>query len=376
MFNQEKVNQLYPEAHIYEAMEIWSLPKTKKGELKRVCDSGEYFAQLKIDGNWYEFNKSPLGKSYLFSRGVSVKTDLPTEGIEKTPHIEKLMCNIPNDTIIIGEIHVPGKTTNEVRSIMGCLPKKAIARQEKEGYVHFYIYDILRFEGRDVSQLGAYERYLMLKQVYDEFIPSSDLIELADTIEENIYDQIAIWLAEGHEGAVLKKKTAPYTEDSRPAWATIKVKKEDTVDLICIGFDDPTMEYTGSEIETWEYWAILEATQFDGWTVYEKFKGPRKDIRSPKFQTIPITKPFYLGHKTAIRLGVYKEDKLIQVGTVSSGLTDQMRESISKEPEKYLNTVVECKCMEITKDSLRHPIFIRFRDDKKPESCTFKNIFS
>lgn len=375
MYPQEKVDVFYPEAHIYEAMEIWTLPKNKKAKLEKVCDEEGYFAQLKIDGNWYEFNKSPLGKSYLFSRGVSVKTGLPTEGIQKVPHIEKAMENIPNDTVLIGEIYVDNGTTNEVRSIMGCLPKKAIERQKKNGFVKFYLHDIVRFQGRDITSLGAYDRYKILTDVYETFIPNNSPIELAPIILNDIYSYIGKCLADNQEGVVLKKKDAPYSEGKRPAWATIKVKKEDTADLVCIGFEEATMEYTGTELETWEYWAILKQEK-ENWVVQKRIHGKPEYIRSPEFKTIPITKPFYNNWKTSLILGAYKNNTLIKVGTVSSGLTDELREEISSNQEKYLNKVVECKCMEITKDSLRHPIFIRFRDDKNSESCTFESIFS
>lgn len=375
MYNQEKVNQYYPEAHIYEAMEVWTLPKGKKSQLKKVCDEGKYFAQLKLDGNWYEYNKAPTGKSYLFSRGESKKTGLPTEGIEKVPQIETSMLKIPNDTVILGEIYIPKKTTNEVRSIMGCLPKKAIQRQKESGHVLFYMFDIIRFEGRDLVDVGALERYKILENVYEHFIGCSDYVHLAKNIENDIFDYIIECLSAGEEGVVLKKKDAPYVEGVRTAWSTIKVKKEDTVDLVCIGLEDANIEYTGTDQENWKYWGIFKKVK-EVWLLHEKVFGESKCIRSPEFKTIPITKPYYLGLKTALSLGVYKDDKLIKVGTVSSGLTDQYREDITKDPNNYIGRVVECKCMEITKDALRHPIFIRFRDDKKPESCTFNSVFS
>lgn len=379
MYNQDLVDKLYPGASIYEAMEIWTLPKHKKNQLETICKEKKYFAQLKKDGNWYEYSKSQSGVSYLFSRGVSTKTGLPVESIKNVPHIEQIFSKIPNDTVLIGEIYFPGKTTDAVRGIMGCLPKKAVDRQKADGYISFYLHDILKFEGRDVTQLGALDRYNLLVEVYDTFIAKNSYITVADIIEDDIYNFVGLALENGEEGAVLKLKTAPYSEGKRPAWSMIKVKKQDNVDVVCLGFDNPTMEYTGTELENWEFWGVFEKSDLydDGWALTQRLHGPKPPvIRSPNFKTIPLTKAFYYGWKTSMRLGLYKEDKLIQIGTVSSGLNDTLKEDFAKNPEKYISRVVECQCMELNNEALRHPIFLRFRDDKKAESCTFKSIFN
>lgn len=375
MYLQEKVNKHYPETSIYEAMEIWSLPSHKKNQIEEICNNKKYFAQVKKDGNWYEYSKSKTGVSYLFSRGLSTKTGLPVESIQNVPHIEKTFSVLPNDTVIIGEIYYPNQTSNEVRSIMGCLPKKAIERQKVKGFIHFYLHDILRFNGEDLSSLGAYDRYLKLIDVINEYkLIEAECIELAPIITEDIYEFLINTLAEGEEGSILKLRTAPYAEGKRPAWSMIKWKKQDDVDLVCMGFEDPTKIYTGTELENWEYWEQYEHGDLIKGKLYTSLHD--EELRPNGLLLTPVTKPFFYGWKTSIRIGLYDDDGVLkQVGTVSSGLTDELRAKFAEDPDQYIGKVLTCNCMEVTKDSLRHPIYQTFRDDKNAESCTFKIVF-
>ena len=66
-----------------------------------------------------------------------------------------------------------------------------------------------------------------------------------------------------------------------------------------------------------------------------------------------------------------------EIGTVASGLTDELRNDFVDNPDKYLNKVVMLQCMEIDKDShtLRHAFFKGFRDDKDVTDCTILSIF-
>lgn len=359
MFNQEKVDKLYPGAKIYKAMRFWSLPKHRVDMIEELCENGEYFGQTKKDGNWYEFSKASDGTPYLFSRGTSVKTGLPVEAIDKVPHIADAFKSLPNETVILGEIYYPGETTAAVRSIMGCLPPKAIQRQEKRGNIHFYMFDILMYNGEDLTELGALERYNKLVKVVEEYGLLTDEIELADCVTENLYEFLISNFAIGEEGSILKKKDFPYRGGKSPAWSSIKWKKQDDIDVVCMGFEDPTRLYTGTELETWPYW------EQDGELVKGNLMGEAE----------PVTKPYFYGWKMSIKFGLYKDNKLVEVGTVSSGMNDELREDASKNPDKYIGKVFRCNYMELTEDSIREPIFMGFREDKNAEECLYNEVF-
>ncbi len=366
-FDTNKVRAIYPEATMIDAMRIWSLPKHKEHELQKHCESGEYFGQIKKDGYFYQFNKTE-NHSYLFSRNTSVNTGLLTEKIANVPHIEKALSILPNDTIVIGEVYIPNKTSKDVTRIMGCLPAEAIKRQESEGQVHFYIHDIIAFKGKNLIDVEAEKRYVILKTVFDMFsLANNSFIELAEKYDTNLFELVGTALENGEEGVVLKKKDAPYAPGRKPAWSAIKCKKVDYADVVCMGVEDATKDYDGKELETWQYW--------EDKTTGEKVLGQMFNSETPM---IPVTKPYFYGWKTSIRIGAYtKEGSLKEIGTCSSGLTDELRKDLAVNTDNYIGKVVEIQCMEKSKQdqTFRHPIMKRFRDDKNPSECTLEELF-
>lgn len=372
-FDKNLIDKFYPGAYMVPAMKVWKLPDNKENKFPEMCANGKYFAELKKDGYWYEYEKTTHG-SYLFSRNISKTNGLLTEKSANVPHIIEIFekSSLPTGTIIIGEIYYPGKSSKDVTGIMGCLAEEAIKRQEKIGYIKYYIHDIICYNNISLINAGAYDRYRILKAICERHnLLNNEYIELANAVTENIEEFSVKALASGEEGVVLKEKNAVYSPDKRPAWSTIKRKKMDFADAICIGFCDATKEYEGKEIANWEYWVSSDSMEI----AYKGIDGYKGYLNG---ELIPVTKGWFYGWKTAIEIGAYNDEgKLVKIGTVSSGLTDELREDFKNNPSKYLNKVVELQCME--KDSkehtLRHPFFKRFRDDKNEKDCTFKEIF-
>ena len=386
------MNNLYPEALIIEPMKINKIPDGKEHMFPSLCESGEYFAQLKKDGYWYMFEKTE-NHSYLFSRNKSVDTGVLTEKGANVPHIMEVLNHLPAGTILIGEIYYPGKRSKDVTPIMGSLPEKALERQAGEyGYLHYYIHDMIRYKGTDLTSYGASIRYDLLKKVFNSYelnnyvvTENSEIfIELAERVDENIQEFVVNALEQGEEGAVLKKKSAPYTPGKRPAWDTIKIKKTDTCDAICIGFNPPSFEYTGKEIETWPYWAVKSATiKAEGEEPVLDFKRipPQSCYKYYLEQPdlwIPVTKAWFYNWTTSMRVGAYDENgELVEIGTISSGLTEELQEGLVAQPWKYLNKVVKLAGMEKDREAktLRHFYFKGFHEDKNPEDCKLNEIF-
>lgn len=374
-FNKDSIAELYPEAEdmMLPAMLIWKLPAGKEDRLSEVCENGEYFLEEKIDGAFYQFVKTP-NHSYLFGRTVSRKNGLLTEKSANVPHIVDALSSIPADTVIVGEIYVPSGTSKDVTSIMGCLPEKAIARQ-KDSPIHFYLHDITFYNGEDVTALGAEDRYDILHKLWNECgLAQYSFLRLAEKVTENLEQTISDILARGGEGAVLKKKDAPYTPDKRPAWSTIKIKQMDSIDLVCTGFCAPTKEYTGKELETWPYW--IKITDDPDFGEIEELSISCK-YGEEGWQ--PVTKYYAFNQYSAIKIGGYDDNgNLVELGTVSSGLTDEMKQDMSENPDSYLGKVVSLDCMSIDKKehTLRHPVFKAWRDDKNPEDCKISEVFA
>lgn len=347
-FDEDIVHSIYPEASMCEAQKIWSLPDSKKYMLKECCDSGNYLASLKIDGYFYQLNKTP-NYTYLFSKSTGVN-GLLTEKSKNVPHIVRACDALPADTVLIGEIYVPKGTSKDVTKIMGCNPDKAIQRQKVQGNIQYYLNDIIQLDGEDLTKLPFKTRIDLLERIYSKYFSSVSDIICAHNIEYNIYDIALEYLKEGQEGMVLKKKDSPYICGKRPAWSSIKIKQVDGFDAIITGFCEPTKEYTGKELSTWTY--------FDN--------------------GMPVTKAYSKGWVGAIKIGAYDENGGIRdIGTVSSGLTDELKEDFATHPDKYLNKVVEIQCMSKDKENytLRHGFLKRIRDDKSAKDCTINEIF-
>lgn len=379
-FDKEKIHELYPEAEelMIEPMLIWKLPAGKESMLSEVCSNGEYFLEEKIDGAFYQFVKTE-NHCYLFGRTVSKLSGILTEKSDNVPHLKEALNCLPAGTILIGEIYVPGGTSKDTVSIMGCLPTLAIKRQ-KDAPIHYYVHDIIAYDSVSLINSPADLRYKILAAIWKKHnLNQYSFLRLATRVDEDMEAEISRILKSGGEGVVLKKKDYPYSPGKRPAWSTIKVKQMDSVDLICTGFCDATKEYTGKELETWPYWEERSEQNQDGEYTWLLSEGQYYEdyVHNPHIYR-PVTKPYFLGWKTAIRIGAYNDKgELIDLGTVSSGLTDDNKREMTEHPELWLGTVVALDCMQVDKKehTLRHPVFKCKRDDKDAKDCVISEIF-
>lgn len=368
-FDEGKVEQLYPEAGelMIPPGLIWK--PTKPTDLADACASGQYFAQLKKDGACYMLVKTPH-HTYLFGRTVSTVTGLLSEKSANIPHIIEAFNILPPNTIIVGEIYYPGGTSKNVTTIMGCLPAKAIERQ-KNNPIHFYCHDMVYYNGINMINTGAWDRYQKLKEIWEtNNFSRYSFLELADVVTEDIDTAIANALRAGEEGMVLKKYESIYTPGKRPARETMKAKQMDTIDLVCTRTIPATREYTGKEVKTWPYWEKRVSANEKSSMVGQSQYG----IEGWE----PVTKPYALGWHTSIGIGAYDDKgQLIELGTVSSGFTDEDREAMGDNPEAFVGKVVSLRCMSIDRKghTLRHPVFCGWRDDKNASECRISEIF-
>ena len=341
------MSSLYSGSHQVPAMRYHN--KLADSAVDTAFASGDWVAQEKIDGAWYMLEKIDDERIYLFGRTKSKKTGELTEKSENVPHIIEWAKQLPDETVLIGEIFVPGGKSNDVTKIMGCTAANAIKRQtasdEFGGLIHYYVFDCIRYDGVDLTSIGFIDRWNYLKNF--EYSPQVHLSIIYDSDFESILNNIFIM---GGEGMVFKRKDSIYEPDKRPMTCFKMKEHVDSVDLICMELLDPIKEYTGKELETWQYWIDGE----------------------------PVTKHYYYGWKNAMRLGAYKDGKIIEVGRVASGLSDDIRADMAENPEKYLNQVVQVSCMSLNKKdkTIRHPVFETMRYDKDINDCKLDEIFS
>lgn len=383
------MSELYPGSHQIPAMRYHN--KLSDSKVDAAMTNGEWCMQEKKDGCFYQLEKIDNDHIYLFSRTKSKKTGELAEKGGNVPHIiEWAREYLPDDTVLLGEIYIPGGHSNDVTSIMGCLPKNAIARQEASDWVHYYVFDCIYYAGNNLcdntfeTRAGHYlEGQLGYYFTTDNTLVGQRYVEMATTytLKENInigiecnsfQEKLNEIFATGGEGAVFKRLDSIYEPDKRPMTCFKMKEHVDSVDLVIMELLDPVKEYTGKELDTWPYWHDIKL-QEEFYVTENAIKGV---IESDRFY--PVTKHYFFKWKNGIRLGAYKNGKLVEVGRVASGLTDEMREDMAEHPEKYIGKVAQISCMSLNKKdhTVRHPVFERMRPDKDENDCLLDEIFS
>lgn len=396
------MSELYPGSYQYPAMLINKQPSN--AEFDRMIASGDYLISRKYDGFWYQLEKIDEDHIYLFSRTKSRKTGELTEKIACVPHIEEWAKLLPNDTILVGEIYVEGGKSNNVTSIMGSLPEKAIARQfdtdEYGGPLHYYVHDVIRCSGEDLMNIPLEERiekwlWYWLGDLFDneEYIHAADYY--CSKENDNVFSYVDFnqylddVFADGGEGVVLKNRHEVYQPGKRPTYNK-KIKTETTFDVFITGFVEPEKEYTGKEIETWPYWIEYTEVRPDNtvsehrWSIEDALGeyGAYYQYKANPRWYLPVTKAYYYGWKAGIKVGAWDKGEevsgVVQLGTISSGMTDFLRQDMAENPDKYLDMVVEIQAMSVDSKerTIRHGRILNLREDKSDGECTLDQIFS
>lgn len=197
------------------------------------------------------------------------------------------------------------------------------------------------------------------------------------------------------EGIMLKDPNSIYEHKRTRAYQ--KVKKEIDRDVIIIGFTEPTKEYGGKFPKGyWEYFFDEKSGEFR----YAKTAEDTKHLLDLGFT--PVTKNYFNRQIGGIEYGVViteekakelkaleKKSKgkkkfdiivmnemiIVKVGECE-GITEEDRAYMTKHKDDLLGAVIEVKGNEIFNDTgrIRHPRFVRYREDKRAEECTWETL--
>lgn len=341
MNNRLAVEQLIAHVSVMKPSSIKDDNIKHVARLESLFDSNEYIAEDKIDGCHYL-----LTHDRFFS----------TELVEKThnyPHLNEFFFSLGMPNLILdGEINYPGKTSQYCTRVTGAEPSTAKAFQERNGYIHYTVWDILRTpKGTWLIDKPLYQRRKILEYFYDTYIRGTKIepyVRLTKWVENNKRQfRDAIWDA-GGEGIILKKKDSIYAMGKKPMWQWVKVKEKDTADLFITGYDAPTHLYGGKDFDNWPYWGEHNGA------------------------SVPVTKFHYLGWIGAIELSAYVNGKITKICTVS-GMTEDIRKQISDNRDAFLGRVVKVSFMEKTEAGYpRHPRFEGFHEGKLSTECSWE----
>lgn len=310
-------------------------------KLADAFKSPDYVLEDKIDGC-----------HYTIINGRFFSTDL----IEKTnnyPHLRDffLALGMPN-LILDGEINYPGKTSQYCTRVTGSDPSTAVAFQNANGPIHYTFWDMLRTPaGTWLLNKPLSARRVYVEHFYNKFVkgtamePYIHLTQFKLDDKKKVADQ---WIANGGEGAVLKRLDSLYSMGKSPAWQWIKYKVKDYSDLFISGYEPAKVEYTGSSYDSWPYWLEINGT------------------------TVPVTKFHYYGWIGALELSAYVDGVETRICTCA-GIDEKLRKDISENPGAYMNRVIKISYMEKTEAGYpRHPRFEEFHESKLAKECTWQ----
>ena len=247
-----------------EPMKYWSMSSTinqdaRKIKLEELINTNNYIFGEKYDGNW---SRAVItgDRQALQTRGISTVTKTYGEIQDKV-----LFWNAVCDafvtsnlqTVILGEVYLPGLIDKDVGSILRCLPPKALARQ-KENPLRWRIFDVLALDGTDLMNESFEVRIAHIPEVVGRI--NSPLVEGVKYYEmdNTFFDKMGEIFAAGGEGAVCYRKDSHYEPGKRGphAWDTVKVKQEISSEIDAFISDIVPGEklYTGKDLSTWQLW--------------------------------------------------------------------------------------------------------------------------
>lgn len=369
-----------------EPMRYWApassmSPDSKRQHLEQMIAAGNYIWSQKFDGNWSRAVITS-NRNALQTRGISKKTGTYGEVQNKVFFWNDVVKAFnKGDTVILGEIYLPGGIDKDTGAILRCLDDKAIARQ-KDKKLEWRIFDILVLDGINMMNESVINRVKhipeVVKRINNPLVIGIEYHEM----DENFFDSLNDIFANGGEGAVCYKKTSIYEPGKRGphSWDTCKVKQEISADIdaFIIGVEEPTHSYTGKDISSWTFWENTRTNE----KVYGEYFGEYQ-IGGPY---IPITKNYYYNWPGAMYLGVYKNDgnivKLCKVAGLTEELKTELRDNFN---EWYMCPITIGGMMVSTAQadengigiSIRHPYIKTIRkNDIDPKDCTLEKIIS
>jgi bifunctional non-homologous end joining protein LigD len=254
------------------------------------------------------------------------------------PEIARALHALPYQRIIIdGEVvcaDANGRPNFQSLQKRGMLRRSLdIKRAANELPATLYVFDLLAFDDYDVRGLPLIERKRLLKML----IPEKGVLQFADHIPDRGEEFFRAAEALDVEGMVGKKADSKYKGGRSADWIKVRASKHE--DFVIVGFTAPGGSRSG-------FGALHLANYNSGTLEYAGSVG-----------TGFTAKLIDETHKQLLPLKVKKPMcEYAPAGKDHTWIEPRL--------------VCEVKYLEWTEEGLlRHPVFMRFRDDKNPEEC-------
>jgi bifunctional non-homologous end joining protein LigD len=270
--------------------------------------------------------------------GVTLVSRNGNDMARSLPEIAEAIAHLPFDRFIIdGEVVVhddaglPSFQRLQKRARLGRAPDIRHAAAELPATM--YVFDLLAFGGHDLRRLPLVAR----KALLEELLPSTGVLRYSEHIAARGIAFFELAESLGLEGIIAKRADAAYRAGRSRDWLKIRASRSD--DFVVIGLKASTKA---------------------------------------------------AGTFGSFHIAQYRNAELVYAGSVGTGVTPRhIAEALERADTDRLTSspaaaaprarddvwleprvVIEVRFLERTAaGQLRHPVFLRFRDDKLPEQC-------
>jgi bifunctional non-homologous end joining protein LigD len=304
--------------------------------------------ELKLDGYRLLACKRG-GEALLLTRNGNDYTEVFPEIARAVQALPLDSCIIDGEVVVLDASGIPRFSLLQQRGRISS--PLDIKRAAVELPASFYGFDLLSFEDFDVRPLPLGQR----KQLLAELIPKLGAVRYLDHIEREGDAFLRQVTALGLEGIIAKRADAPYRGGRTDKW--LKIKAEKSGDFVIVGFTEPNGSRPGLG-------ALQLADYVDGALVYAGRAGTGFTdglLRELRAMLDPIVRRDAACHGPVLEPGSQPRP---------SEQIPETRTTTWTEPVH----VCEVRFREWTPDGvLRHPAFLRLRNDKRPHDCERQN---
>lgn len=329
--------------------------------------------QLKYDGSCYCLHIKNKKAYALTSSRVSKKTGLLNEKLDNLPWLKTIEFPFEKETILVTEVvaehlyEVPRrKRCNFVAGIMNSSPSTLAESYPDGAPLALVVHDCLMMEGVDVSKEEYRDRFY--KVTTRHFFPEAGYF--GEKIREKGIYRIHTLTIVNLLRLFVEPHEEPYPCITEETFNIVRKEYKDLLTSIprssenLLSFVQRIVQLPGFDLE--------------GFVLKGAVKGMLKIKKEHTGDVVIIGYTDgtgkYSGLIGALILGALNDDgEMVEVGKCS-GMTDDLRREISANKKKYLNSIIEVEFMEWTGKKLRHPRFMRLRDDKEIKRCTVKKL--
>ena len=255
---------------------------------------------------------------------VGIYTRTKIDQSSKLPKLVERLNAIPHDFVLDAEAVVVDKYVEVAGLQVPTVNFSAVQTSLRtsvgnESAVTVFVFDCLMLDDLllSVPEVYRFENAGKLVAMID--MESVKLMPRWNRYDDSLYDEC---VGHGMEGIMVKNPLANYVPDKRPKDTWVKLKDNDTADVVVVG--------------------------------YKPGEGKFSDMVG------------------SVEFGQYKDGVLVKRG-FCSGMDEATRIEITNHKEKYINRVMEIRYFgKVGPDkNFRHPNFLRWRDDKLSTDCTW-----